>query len=94
MSGWNSNEKSATQKRSNKERFSEVNQLLWEWYVQAGETNIPVSGPLLKEEAMLIAESTGEKRFQSTNGWLQQWKRMHNITKMNIAGEEGDVSAD
>lgn len=51
------------------------------------------------EEAKLIAESIGEKSFQGTNGWLQKWKRMNNIAKMNIAkmniaGEEGDVSSD
>ena len=33
MFGWSPNEKSAMPKRSNNEKFSEVNQLLWEWYV-------------------------------------------------------------
>lgn len=94
MSEWNSYESSSTQKRSNNEKFSNVNQLLWEWYVRARESNIPVSGPLLVEEAKLIAESLGEGNFKGTNGWLQKWKRRHNITEMSIAGEEGDVSAE
>ena len=94
MSGWNSNEKSASQKRSTNEKFSEVNKLLWEWYVRARESNIPVSGPLLMEEAKLIAESIGDKSFQGTNAWLQKWKRRHNIAEMNITGEEGDVNSD
>ena len=94
MSEWNSNESSSTQKRSNNEKFSDVNQLSWEWYARARESNIPVSGPLLVEEAKLIAESLGEENFKGTNGWLQKWKRRHNITEMSIAGEEGDVSAE
>ena len=94
MSEWNSNESSSTQKRSNNEKFSNVYQLLWEWYAQARESNIPISRPLLVEEAKLIAESLGEENFKGTNGWLQKWKRMHNISEMSIAGEEGDVSAE
>ena len=85
MSEWNSNESSSTQKRSNNEKFSDVNQLLWEWYARARESNIPVSGPLLVEEAKLIAESLGDENFKGTNGWLQKWKRRHNITEMSIA---------
>lgn len=73
MSEWNSNESSSTQKRSNNEKFSDVNQLLWEWYTRTRESNIPVSGPLLVEEAKLIAESLGEENFKGTNGWLQIW---------------------
>ena len=46
------------------------------------------------EEAKLITESIGEKSFQGTNGWLQKWKRRHNIARMKIAGKEGDVSSD
>ena len=94
MSEWNSNESSSTQKRSNNEKFSNVYQLLWEWYAQARESNIPISRPLLVEESKLIAESLGEENFKGTNGWLQKWKRMHNITEMSITGEEGDVSAE
>ena len=93
MPEWNSNKSSSTQKRSNNEKFSDINQLLWEWYARARESNIPVSGPLLVEEAKLIAESLGEENFKGTNGWLQKWKRRHNITEMSIAEEEGDVSA-
>ena len=67
--------------------FSDTNQLLWEWYVQAHKYNIPVSGPLLVEEAKLVAESLGKENFKGINGWLQKWKTRHNIT------EEGDVTA-
>lgn len=56
------------------------------------ESNIPVNGSLLMEEARLIAERLGEQGFKGTKGWLAKWKKRHKIAQMNIAGEEGDVS--
>ena len=89
---WTSNETPKIQKRCNHEKFSEINHLLWQWYVRARESNIPINGPMLMEEAWLIADRLGEKSFQGTEGWLTKWKQRHNIKQMNIAGEEGDVN--
>ena len=50
--------------------FSDTNQLLWEWHTRAHKYNIPVSGPLLVEEAKLIAESLGKKTFKLRYKWL------------------------
>lgn len=36
---------------------------------------------MLVQEARIIA-----------SGWLNKWKKRHNISQMNIAGEEGDLS--
>lgn len=89
---WSSNEAPKIQKRCNHEKFSEINHLLWQWYVRARESNVPINGPMLMEEARLIADRLGEKSFQGTEGWLTKWKQRHNIKQMNIAGEEGDVN--
>ena len=88
---WTSNG-TGSHKRSNNEKFEKINHLLWEWYIKARGANIPVDGPLLKEEARLIAEQLGETSFKGTDGWLAKWKKRHNIALLNIAGEEGDVS--
>lgn len=80
------------QKKSNPEKFTEINNLLWEWYTRARDSNVPVNGPLLLEEAKLIAEELGNSSFKGTNGWLEKWKRRHNLAQMNIAGEEGNVN--
>ncbi|XP_068738866.1 tigger transposable element-derived protein 1-like [Montipora capricornis] len=55
-------------------------------------SNIPVDDPILVEEARIIAERFGEDTFKGTSGWLETWKKRHNIGQMSIAGEEGDVS--
>lgn len=89
---WNSNEGTKSQKRLNVEKYGEINGLLWEWYTRARASNIPVDGPMLIEEARILAERIGDDTFKGTSGWLDKWKKRHNIGQMNIAGQEGDVS--
>ena len=62
------------QKKSNPEKFTEINNLLWEWYTIARDSNVLVNGPLLLEEAKLIAEELGYSSFKGTNGWLEKWR--------------------
>ena len=88
---WASNG-TGSHKRNNNEKFERVNHLLWEWYIKARGTNIPVDGPLLKEEAHFIAKQLGETSFKETESRLAKGKQSHNITLLNIAGEERDVT--
>ena len=93
LESWNSNEGAQSQKRLNVEKYGEINGLLWKWYTRARESNIPVDGPMLVEEARILAERIGDDTFKGTSGWLDKWKKRHNMGQMNIAGaEEGDVS--
>ena len=88
---WMSNG-AANNKRSNNEKFAKINRMLWDWYVKVRQSNIPVDGALLKEEARLIAEKLGETSFKGTDGWFAKWKQRYNLTQMNVACEEGDVN--
>ena len=47
------------QKRVHPAKYSDVNDALWEWYSLCRQSNIPVSGTMLQEEARLIAEKNG-----------------------------------
>ena len=90
LEAWSSN--SATNcKRSNNEKFVKINSLLREWYMRARQSNVPVDGPLLREEARLIAEKLGKTSLKGTNGWLAKWKQRHNLAQMSVATEEGNV---
>ena len=55
---------------------------------------MPASGAMLQEEAMIIAERLGMDDFVASNGWLDRFKRQHNIFNMTITGEAGDGSTE
>ena len=46
---------------------------------------------MLQEEALIIAERLEIKDFTASNGWLNAFKKQHNICNMTVAGEAGDV---
>ena len=85
--------KGQKQKGQRTGKFSDVNQALWDWYTLCRSSNIPVSGTMLQEEALLIAEKLGIEGFAASNGWLESFKKTQNISTMSVAGEEGDVSS-
>ena len=39
-----------------------------------------------------ISNQLGFDDFKASNGWLDRWKRKHNIKRMTISSESGDVS--
>lgn len=73
--------------------FSEVNKLLYEWYLLATRKNVYPDGPLLRQKAMTIADQIGVADFKASNGWIEKWKARYNVKKMIISGESGDVSS-
>lgn len=79
-------------KRVRSAKYSDVNEALWEWYTRCRESNIPVDGTMLQQEALLIAEELGITGFTTSNGWLQRFKQRYNLQKMANAGEDEDVS--
>ena len=85
---------SENRKRHRAEGNADVNEALYnKWYCLARERNIPISGPLLREEALLIAKKLDpETTFKASNGWLDSFKRRHNIKSMKVSGECADVT--
>ena len=45
----------ASRKRHRRTEFSDVNEAMYRWYSLARQSNVPVSGPMLQEEAYVIA---------------------------------------
>ena len=54
----------------------------------AREALIPVSGPMIQEEALQIAG------FTALNRWLEKWNTRHNVKQFTVAGEDGEVNAE
>ena len=79
-------------KRHRTTDFTDVNKAVYKWYCLARQRNIPVSGPMLQEEALHIAKClNSDSTFKASNGWLESFKKRNNIKQMSISGECGDV---
>ncbi len=74
--------------RSKQSDYAEINKHLYEWYTLAVSKNIYPCGP---EKAKEIASVLG---FKASNGWLEKWKKHHNIRQVTISGEAGDVAGE
>ena len=69
-----------------------MNDAVYKWYCLARQRCIPVSGPLLQEEALQIARSIDpDSSFKASNGWLDSFKKRHCIKQMTVSGECADV---
>ena len=79
-------------KRFRTGKFDDVNKALWDWYNCCKSSNIPVSGSMLQEEAQIIAEKLEITDFAASKGWLESFKRQHNICNMTVSGEEGGIN--
>lgn len=80
-----------SRKWSRTSQFTEVNDLLYEWYLVAVQKNIYPDGPTLCEKAREIVKRLELSDFKASNGWLEKWKARHNVKKMIISGESGEV---
>ena len=79
-------------KRIRGSTFSDVNEALYDWFCLAVSKNVFPDGRILSEKAKEIAQHLGFVDFKASNGWLDRWKKRHNIKQMTVSGESGDVS--
>ena len=85
-------DRKSDRKRHRTTDYAEVNDAAYKWYCLARQRCIPVSGPLLQEEALQIARGIDPNTcFKASNGWLDSFKKRHNIKQMIISGECADV---
>lgn len=56
-----------------------LDQRLCEWIVSAQQRNYSVSGPKIVEKAKLVASKLNIE-FKGSNGWLESFKKRHNIS--------------
>ena len=84
----------ASRKCSRSTKYQDVDDAVYKWYRLARERLVPVSGPMLQSEALLIAKELGNDSFKASNGWLQSFKQRHNIVQLVVSGEAGDVRQD
>ena len=69
-----SSERHRSLKRARPSQFSEVNDLLYNWYLLAVQKNVYPDGSRLCRKAKDIASHLGQPDFKASNGWLEKWK--------------------
>lgn len=77
-----------------KSPVDELNTLMWEWFQRARSLySIPISGPMLQEKALQYASELGisQEEFKASNGWLNCFRKRHNINFASVCGESGSV---
>ncbi|XP_047476288.1 tigger transposable element-derived protein 4-like isoform X1 [Penaeus chinensis] len=57
----------------------DVEEALYEWYKQALQMNVTITGPILCQKAKDFAVKLGYKEFKATHGWLDRFKHRKNI---------------
>lgn len=53
--------------------------------------NARVSGPMIQEAASDFTNKFGIEEFTASNGWLESFKKRHNISQKVLCGESNDV---
>ena len=73
-------------------QFDGIDEVVYQWYSLARQRQVPVTGPMLQEEALKIAEALGNEVFKASNRWLEWFKCRHNLKQFVISGEVASVS--
>ncbi|XP_047984684.1 tigger transposable element-derived protein 6-like [Leguminivora glycinivorella] len=79
-------------KRRRIAEFPNLEQCLFTWFKQCRNKNISVSGPILKEKAEEFAKSLQIHNFKASNGWLENFKKRHDLAFKKVCGESASVS--
>jgi hypothetical protein len=69
----------------------EINKLVGVWLTNARKKKIKIYGPMVQSEYLAIAKSLGNDQFKVSTGWLDSFKKRHNIVWNGVCGESKDV---
>lgn len=68
----------------------QVDEMLFKWFQQKRANNFPISGSMLQIKAEEFGKMTGDD-FKCSSGWLDRFKKRHNIVFGKICGESAAV---
>ena len=72
--------------------YGDLNEAVFEWFCAARSKNIPISGRLIQEKALLLSAQLDLDDFMASNGWLESWTRRNNIRLSALSGEAAEVN--
>ncbi|KAL4152706.1 hypothetical protein QTP88_000539 [Uroleucon formosanum] len=88
MDEWVNSKNSGKSKRVKTPSFEQIDQKLYEWFVSVRSKNLPISGPIIQTEAMKLAEKMNVKDFKASNGWLEEFKKRHDIVWKQVSAKD------
>lgn len=72
----------------------DIDQCVTNWFKQARDKNIPISGTLVRAEAKEFAIALEKTNFKASTGWLDRFKNRKEISFKTVSGESGIVDMD
>lgn len=72
--------------------YDDIDEAVMKWITVMREKCLPLSGPIIKEKALVFAAALGHHDFQASNGWMDKFKKRHNIIQKVISGECASVN--
>ncbi|XP_015435795.1 PREDICTED: jerky protein homolog-like [Dufourea novaeangliae] len=66
-----------------------VDDAVFQWFLENREKGVPITGPILCEKALEFNEKLkGNPNFKASSGWLEKFKSRHGIRELNVSGEK------
>lgn len=66
---------SPSTKRIKTSKYDQINKAVLQWFKRMQSENVPISGALIREQALCFAKDLNIEHFQASEGWLQKWKK-------------------
>lgn len=72
-----------------KPKLELLDNALWMWFCQERRKGTPISGPILKEKAIVLHKKLeAESEFAASEGWIDRWKTRHGVRFVFISDEK------
>ena len=64
---------------SDEKLYEDMNTVVWEWLCTVRSKNLPVSGRLIQEKALMLSVTMNHDNFTASNGWLESWQKRYGV---------------
>lgn len=79
-------------KRMRTAKFEDIEILVFEWHQRVRSSSVAISGDMIKEKALSIAQDFEISEFKASEGWLSKFLKRFNLTSQAVCGELSKVN--
>ncbi|KAG0439345.1 Tigger transposable element-derived protein 6 [Dictyocoela muelleri] len=77
--------------KEEKQLFKTLDDQMFEVFLRLRADHVPVNGKIIKMIAKRIANRLDITTFKASNGWIENFKKRHDLTFKNISGESNSA---